>query len=268
MYYLILLFIAILPVAIICIFTYKKDKNKEPIKLLIRLFLSGVLCCFMVLIITEVLKPFISFMDVDESSSFFEIMLHTFLGVALIEEGCKFFMSYINGYKNIEFDEIYDIILYCIVVSCGFAAFENILYVLTSENGLSIGLMRSVLAVPGHAFFALYMGYFLSLAKLASLKGNKELEKKNTILALVIPVILHGIYDFCLMSHLNILLYVFFGFVIALYIISIKKLIYVAKNNISLFPNSRMNDGIKKFCTNCGNPINNNFCTKCGSRQK
>ena len=58
------------------------------------------------------------------------------------------------------------------------------------------------------------MGYFLSLAKQASYKNNKELEKKYIILSIFVPALLHGIYDFCLMANLKLLIIVFIGFII------------------------------------------------------
>ena len=50
------------------------------------------------------------------------------------------------------------------------------------------------------------------------------MEKKNIILSVLVPTILHGIYDFCLFSSIDILLIVFLLFVIAVYIFSIKKI--------------------------------------------
>ena len=72
---------------------------------------------------------------------------------------------------------------------------ENILYV--SDAGIKIGLLRAITAVPGHVCDGILMGSYLSVAKINQIKGNYELSKKYKILSLVIPVITHGIYDFC-----------------------------------------------------------------------
>ena len=48
----ILLIIAILPIFLIGSYVYKKDKNKEPTRLLIKLFLGGIASCFLVLFIS------------------------------------------------------------------------------------------------------------------------------------------------------------------------------------------------------------------------
>ena len=75
----------------------------------------------------------------------------------------------------------------------GFALIENLMYVY--EGGLSVALLRAVLAVPGHGFFGVAMGYYFSLAKFHT--GPK----KNVFMAkcLLVPAILHGLYDFALM---------------------------------------------------------------------
>lgn len=80
-------------------------------------------------------------------------------------------------------------------ISLGFAAAENILYV--SGEGLGVAIMRGVMSVPGHAIDAVFMGYFFAMAKKQSFL-NKGKEKQMLILALIVPTLLHGFYDFCL----------------------------------------------------------------------
>ena len=55
--------------------------------------------------------------------------IYVFLFVALIEEGSKFLMTYILGYNNKEFDEVYDMIVDASFVSLGFAFYENLIYI-------------------------------------------------------------------------------------------------------------------------------------------
>ena len=75
------------------------------------------------------------------------------------------------------------------------------------------------------------MGYYLSLAKQYAERNDKASETKNKILSILIPTVLHGIYDFCIMAGYNILLIVFLAFVVFLYIISISKLKFMAEAN-------------------------------------
>lgn len=274
----ILLFLAIIPVVIICTYIYRKDKNKEPGSLLVKLFGLGIISCFLVLILSSIVFKIFPFMQNEvEQMNFFETMAYAFIGVALIEELCKWYMTYKGAYSHNEYDEVYDGIVYAVYVSLGFAFFENILYVL-GNNSISVGISRGLLAVPGHACDAVFMGYYLSLAKMYSYKGNKKQEKKSLILSIIVPTILHGIYDFCLFSQIDILLLTFFIFVITIYILSIKKIkqlagqskpktethqtaVYQQYNN----PASQQ----QRFCPTCGIQVgDSNFCRNCGTRQR
>ena len=60
---------------------------------------------------------------------------------------------------------------------------------------MSVAVMRAILAVPGHGFNAVAMGYYLSLARF------HEGQQKNKYLlkSLLVPAIMHGLYDFTLM---------------------------------------------------------------------
>ncbi len=268
-----LIFLAILPVILIAKYVYDKDKNKEPMRVLSKLLVGGVAACFLTLAISYTLSfifPTSFTLNISANDSFFKVLLQCFIYIALIEEGSKLIMTYSLSYKEKAFDEIYDIIIYAVFVSLGFAAFENILYVLGQAGtgpAITTGILRGLLAVPGHAIYGMYMGYYLSLAKLANIEGNKTEEKKNIIKSLIIPTILHGTYDLCCLSagKSGIIIIVFLIFVITMYIISIKKLKFVATNNRLLIPTSNERP-IPKYCSNCGTPANGLFCEQCGHR--
>lgn len=261
---LILAILAIIPVVILARYVNSKDRNKEPTKLLIALFLSGIAACFLVLFISGILDRIFPILDLKTTAgNYAALLIQIFVGVALVEEGCKLLMTYSIAYRHKEFDEIYDIIVYAVFVALGFACFENILYVLGNgavdfAAGARIGVLRGLLSVPGHACDGLFMGYYLSLAKIAELQNNKQNEKKYKLYSLLIPTLLHGIYDFCCMAG-SIFILVFIIFVVWLYKSSIKKLKLVAANNRSLiFQN--------KYCPNCKTPQEGMYCSNCGQR--
>lgn len=256
----ILLALAALPVVIILLIVYLKDKNKEPMALLIKLFLSGFVACTLVLLLSDILAVYLPFMRGTLSNkTFLETLLYAFFGVALVEEFCKWLMTYLIGYNNREFDELYDGMVYAIFVSLGFAFIENIMYVIQTAS-ISTAILRAVSAVPSHACDAIFMGYYMSVAKHCALRKSKEGEKKYLIKSLFIPAILHGIYDFCLMSGYNILIAVFLVFVVVLYVLSIQKLKKLLKYNKKIkFQN--------KFCHVCGKAVTGPFCAKCGTKQ-
>ena len=260
-----------------------KDKNKEPGLLQAKLFLLGIGSCFVVLIMSNILFKIIPFMSKDTANmTFFEIMAYSFIGVALIEEFCKWLMTYYGAYKNKAYDEAYDGIVYAVYVSLGFAFFENLLYVFSNAS-IAVGITRGILSVPGHACDAVFMGYYLSLAKIYSQQGNKQLERKNLVLSIIVPTILHGIFDFCIFSSIDILLIVFLIFVVTMYIFSLKKIKQLAayykrppqpvyqQQPVSYNPQPYQQvpntQPVNRYCPNCGAPVTGNFCSKCGTRQ-
>lgn len=254
------LFVAIVPIFLILLFVYNKDKSKEPIKLLLQLFVLGILSCISVLVVSRGMEFIFPFMKKDYTDmNFVQVLIYAFIGVALVEEACKWIMLFLKGYNNSEFDELYDIVVYAVFVSLGFAFLENIVYVFAIGD-LKTALIRAISAVPGHACDAIFMGYYLSRAKQFQASNRKDLETKNIILSILMPTILHGIYDFCLMSGLTILVIVFIVFIIFLYIISIKKLEETSINNKKIIEQ-------KGFCINCGSLVEGEFCPSCGRKQ-
>ena len=177
--------------------------------------------------------------------------------VGLVEEFSKWLFNISIGWNNKEFDQIYDAIVYAVFISLGFATFENVIYVMSYN--FNIGILRAIISVPGHAFFGVSMGYYLGLSKLAHYNNNDSLSKKNFIKSLIVPAVLHGTFDFCLLSENLVLIILFVGFVIALYVYGIKKIRRFSKIEESFRKK-------KKFCSNCGKEIDTAFCPACGTK--
>lgn len=184
---LILLAIALAPGVAIGVYIYLKDHHeREPLGLLLRSFLFGVLSIFVTLIISLIIEQFIT---IDEAS-LSEQAVHAFLIVALVEEFSKFI--FVRGilYNNKHFNEPFDGIVYSVMVGMGFATFENILYAI--NGGFGTAIMRMFTAVPAHAAFAVLMGFYLGKAKFEHKKSYYALH------ALAVATLFHGAYDYCL----------------------------------------------------------------------
>jgi len=182
-----LLALALAPGAAIGLYIYLKDKHeREPVGLLMRSFFFGILSVFVTLLISRVIGVFIT---IDEQSVG-EQAVHAFLIVALVEEFSKFI--FVRGilYNNPNFNEPFDGIVYSVMVSMGFATFENILYVV--DGGVGTALMRMFTAVPAHASFAILMGFYLGKAKFEHKKAYYAIH------ALAVATLFHGAYDYCL----------------------------------------------------------------------
>lgn len=250
------LLVAIIPVFLIGLFIYKHDGKKESSKLLVKLFVAGISSCFPAVFLGLIIG---TFFPSEETMNFFQMFLYVFISVAMVEELCKWFFVYKISYNHSEFDSLYDMIVYASFVALGFACLENILYV--SSYGITTGIVRAISAVPGHVCDGIFMGSYLALAKINQISGNIKLSKRFKILSLVVPIIIHGIYDFCLFFGNLIFIGLFMIFVITIFIICFKKVKQISKNNIKFkYTNN--------YCVNCGLPVTSRFCDRCGEENK
>jgi len=215
---------SIAPALIIMYLIYKHDLDKEPIQMLVKAFFGGVLSIFMALAIALPLGLFESVFP----SGILRAFYSAFFCAGIPEEFAKWLIFYWLIKKAPHFDQYYDGILYAIFISMGFALVENIMYV--SSGGLSVALIRAVLSVPGHMLFVIPMGYYLSLSKF---EAGKE-AANHRILSLVLPMLLHGTFDFILFygdakSNVNpafagLLVIVFVAFDIYMWRLGLKKI--------------------------------------------
>lgn len=205
-----LLTIAIIPVIVLMIYVYKKDKyEKEPWGMLVRAFMLGILSIPLALCCDEIFAEILPGKTV-----FFE----AFFQAGIPEELAKWGLFMLFIWKNKNFDEFFDGIVYACFIGLGFACVENILYVFDNESyslAIHTGVMRALLSVPGHFLFAVIMGYYLGLAKF-----KKNDRSKFLIFSILFPIIAHGLFDYLLMlssafsenniEWLGVLLYVLF----------------------------------------------------------
>lgn len=204
-----LLLVSIAPVAIILFYIYYRDKyEKEPISLLLKGLAAGMIIVFPILIAEQTVSSLLPFLFRGTIGNAFG---NAFLVAALCEEAFKLLALYLLIWRNRNFNERFDGIVYAVFVSLGFALVENVLYVFS--NGMGTGIARAFTAVPAHAMFGIMMGYYLGLAKFSPNHSNKGLMFQ---LAFLFPFFIHGVYDFILMVNIPWVLIFFFPFIIYL----------------------------------------------------
>ena len=244
-----LLYLSVLPSIVIGFLIYKADKvEKEPKKELMKAFLLGLFAVVVTLIISYSLGvQTIRQETLDVVGKFF----YNFLGIALIEEFSKWLCTYFFIRKNKNFNYLFDGIVYAVFVSLGFATIENILYALT--GGTMVAIIRAITTVPSHAFYAVFMGYYLSHFK-------KEKKFSSLILSIMIPVILHGTFDFLLSFQKMSFLLIFLLFVVVLYVISFQRI------KKSMLEEESFKEKKVLSCNNCGENGTGNYCVHCGTK--
>ena len=250
---------ALFPAVALCIYIFKKDRvEKEPIGLLLGLLSLGALMCFPAAEIETIFFDGIEsiFMPytveyggehylVGNTYKLYNACKY-FIGVAFVEEGCKFLIVYFVTRKNKNFNSLFDGLVYAVFVSLGFAALENVFYVL--ENGWMNALMRAVMSVPGHMFFAVLMGYYYSLWHIYEKAKKKEQELKRAglisknaveisgksylIFSLLMPTLAHGLYDYCCTLGTTLATIVFYAFLLFLYIYCFRRIKNMSKGDV------------------------------------
>ncbi len=253
--------IAAIPALLLIFYVYKKDLvEKEPPKLLVKLFLLGGLLSVFMAIILEVIYDGIFFLD---KGTYAGLFIYCFFGIGLIEEECKFLVLKAFTWNSKEYKHVFDGIVYAVYVSLGFAFLENIAYVF--QYGFTTGLVRGITAIPGHFCFAVFMGAYYGLSKQAEVLGENERVKKLNNLALLTAISIHGLYDFFAfaLSYNSLFVISFIAFLIAVYVIAFKKVKTISnvKNN---FVQKRL---VEEFCSNCGNKLNGKYCAFCGKER-
>ena len=210
-----LLLLALAPAIILMMYVYFRDKyEKEPVKLILKGILLGAVIIFPVGVIENYIIVF--------GKDFGKIMKAAwdgFIVAGATEEAFKYLAVFILVWRNRNFNEKFDGIVYAVSVSLGFAAIENLFYVFSNSNSLQVGLLRAFTAVPGHTIFGIVMGFYLGLARFSVLNRKKWL-----IRAFTVPWFLHGLYDFLLMSGHPVLLIIFIPFLIFMYRHGLRKM--------------------------------------------
>jgi RsiW-degrading membrane proteinase PrsW (M82 family) len=93
-----------------------------------------------------------------------------------------------------DFNEPIDGIVYGVTVSLGFATLENIYYVYFLSDyfdttSQSLAVLRSFSAIPAHGIFGATMGYFF-------MKYTFIKKQNNLALCMIVPILLHGAYNY------------------------------------------------------------------------
>jgi RsiW-degrading membrane proteinase PrsW (M82 family) len=254
-----LLAIAIAPVVFLAWFMYTRDRYEpEPRRLIVKTFILGAF-----LVVPVVFAEVIGGIFLPPSSEPFILFLHFLLVVALVEESSKYVAVRISVYGSRDFNEPLDGLVYGAIAGLGFAAPENLLYVLS--RGAGIGIFRAVLSVPGHALWGSMIGYYLAIQKLKAVPSAG-------IKGLSLAVAFHAAFDFALVATNPLA-----GFFVATVIVAAGWVIFFRFRRVALaispfrfrekapiFPHLAT-----KYCMNCGTLMlaDDKFCRTCGIQQ-
>lgn len=222
-----LLVMAVAPVIALMYFFWLKDRYEpEPRNKIVLVMFLGGLTVIPAIILELVGGKFVHIAE-DGAPPLVALFVHTFVVIAGSEELCKYLVVRFTLYRDQEFDEPYDGIIYCVAASLGFALVENVLYCLS--GGAGVAILRALLAVPAHALFGVAMGYFVGMARFSN---NRAVAVQLHLIGFFSAVAMHGAYDFVLFSQRPLLILSVLPMMVVFWLIGLR----LVKNHVELSP--------------------------------
>ena len=167
---------------------YQRDKlEPEPKKLVFVSYFLGILAAALVIFVHTPFK--------------FSYFISTVVSAPILEELAKFLMVWAYLYRNKNFSEPMDGIVYAAAVALGFASIENGLYLFRINQQAKFLLpntiiIRALLSVPAHALFSSIWGYALGRYKF-----DKKKNRFIVLYGLLLAMLLHALFNFlCLIQ--------------------------------------------------------------------
>ena len=221
-----LLWFGLIPPLVLLFYIYHLDKiEKEPVKLLVRLFVFGIFSVIPAMFLELAGEGIISALGIPENS-FLYLFLMYFCVVAFSEELSKRCVGVGLTYRSEEFNYQFDAVVYCTAAALGFACCENIMYLLTDGAAVAWGRL-----IPIHTICGIFMGHYVGLAKTAHRQGDRTSRVMFNFLSVFIPVIIHGFYDFSLSTENDEMLIANLAFTVVITVIAFASLHMYAKKD-------------------------------------
>ena len=204
----------VLPPIILGIIIWKSDRFQEPGMFLLASFLLGVSIILplhlLVMITEDHLAPLLG-LDMEAYREWYdggykeegsitpvaELVFLSFFRAAFLEEGIKFALLIFFCVRLSDLNEPMDAIIYGAAIGLGYAAIENVGYLMSSnyDEAWSIEMVKvRYYALIMHMGFGVLMGFLLS----QNLFEERSIFKRRVmlILALSLPVIFHGAFNY------------------------------------------------------------------------
>lgn len=196
------IFFGVLPSLTWLFYYLGKDLHPEPRRMIIKIFFWGALITVPVFFVQIGLA---SLLGKTNFNPIITAIIYWFLVISLSEEIFKYLVVRIKILNSPDMDEPLDIMLYMVVAALGFSALENILYLFAPIDQLSfnalinrtlvITFIRFVGATFLHTLCSAVIGYALAISLRDQINSRKE-----AITGVIIAVLLHGLYDFSIMT--------------------------------------------------------------------
>ena len=188
--------LGILPGLVWLVFFLREDDHPEPKTMILKVFVAGGVSAIVALLLQALTETFFKQTLVLTLPQLVEENVVPYLAFSLIEEGIKFLLVFLVVRKSVDFDEPVDAMIYMIVAALGFAAAENIGYILqNSDNALNIAYWRFLSATFLHTAASAIVGYFFAVSVI-----KQKHHFFFIMLGLIIASLLHALFNFLIIT--------------------------------------------------------------------
>ncbi|MBU1091628.1 PrsW family intramembrane metalloprotease [Patescibacteria group bacterium] len=188
------LIVGILPPLLWLWFWLKEDRlHPEPRRLLILTFFAGMAVVAVALVLEQATHYVFEKLGLLTALGGFLILFFW----ALAEESMKYMAAKKVALSKKDFDEPIDALIYLITAALGFAALENVIFLvdIVTGYGFSAGFMTGNLRFVGATLIHLLSSATVG-ASIAFCFFHKESHRKNVIWGLFFATILHALFNF------------------------------------------------------------------------
>ena len=197
--------LSIIPSIIWLAFFLREDRQPEPKKAVLKVFVVGMFSTIPVIILSLTIALILKGLGVP-------IPIISFIGIvfvaAMVEETAKYLVVKRSVFNSSDLDEPSDFMIYAITAALGFATVENIIFLFPGGEALfgltpeffiqdlvAGSIIRFFSGTLLHALASGIMGYFLALS-ITRIEYRKTLAQTG----LAIAILLHGLYNFSIIS--------------------------------------------------------------------
>lgn len=189
--------LSVVPAVLLVVKIWSSDPTKsEPLSLIAVTFVLAILFASFAAILNSLFLPAFEMIPVLGLPLFF------FLVVGPVEEFVKLLAVRAHAFESRQFQTVVDGVVYGAVAGLGFAAIENLIYIvffsvtttpfesiIEQQYAVGIAVTRSFVG-PGHVIFSAWAGFYLGLAKF-----NPEHRLPIICKGLLIAAAIHALYN-------------------------------------------------------------------------
>jgi|SRR5581483_1909071 len=220
---------AVAPALLLLWLAVAADSRPEPPRVVLLAVAFGALAALIVGVVESGLTAAIAV----SANPLLGTIQTTLFFVAIPEETAKFIIIAVIALRSRDFDEPMDGVVYGAAVGLGFAALENIFYLAGDADWALLAIMRGLLTVPFHGALGAIAGAYLARARFGGALGanNRTHYRRPRLLLLawLVPVLLHAMFDTATFSLANASDLGAFGFLSLMAVVSIGAIVYAVR---------------------------------------